>query len=374
MPLTDHQIKSLKPTEKRYSKSDGNGLSIDIMPTGKKSWTLEITQNGKRTRKKLGDYPTITLKEARELAIQHKRRAILGVGDMPLADVIAEWLTLNSPHWTSDKYRQTVIYRLDLIAKSIAHLPISQISRNDVTTATLDILPHGHETAHRALRLLKAVFDFAVIKQYTDNNPCLLVDKLIPKTKTTNMPCLDFDEMGAFWQAVFATPADRKITISLMLYCYLAVRPSELANAKWDEFDLKKGVWIIPPHRIKTRTEHSVPLAPQPLALLQELHATAKGEYLFPSRTRPYAPMPIETPLALIKRAGYGGKMTTHGFRSLFSTYANESQLWQFDVIERCLAHAPQGAVRHAYNRAEYWEHRVKLMTWWADIVQQWLV
>lgn len=158
-----------------------------------------------------------------------------------------------------------------------------------------------------------------------------------------------------------------------MLYCYLAVRPSELAGAKWAEFDLDNAVWIIPPSRIKTRTEHSVPLALQPLAILKELYANAKGEYVFASRTKPYQPMPTQSPLALIKRAGYNGRMTTHGFRSLFSTHANESRLWTANVIERCLAHAPKGAVRHAYNRAEYWEHRVKLMDWWADIVDKWL-
>ncbi|MDO4700779.1 MAG: Arm DNA-binding domain-containing protein [Moraxella sp.] len=58
--LTDNKIKGLKPTEKRCSLSAGEGLSIDVMPTGKKSWTLEYTKNGKRTRKKLGDYPLIS--------------------------------------------------------------------------------------------------------------------------------------------------------------------------------------------------------------------------------------------------------------------------------------------------------------------------
>ena len=60
----------------------------------------------------------------------------------------------------------------------------------------------------------------------------------------------------------------------------------------------------------------------------------------------------------------------THGFRSLFSTSANESQLFSDDVIERCLAHVPRNKIRPAYNRAEYWQHRVELMQWWADIVE----
>ena len=85
-------------------------------------------------------------------------------------------------------------------------------------------------------------------------------------------------------------------------------------------------------------------------------------------------PMPVETPLAAIKRAGYGGQMVTHGFRSLFSTSANESQLFSDDVIERCLAHVPRNKIRSAYNMAEYWQHRVELMQWWADIVDDWLV
>ena len=83
--------------------------------------------------------------------------------------------------------------------------------------------------------------------------------------------------------------------------------------------------------------------------------------------------MTIETPLAVIKRAGYGNQMVTHGFRALFSTHANNSQLWDSDVIERCLAHVEKNKGRAAYNRAEYWEHRVKLMQWWADIVQKWI-
>ena len=101
MALTDNQIKSLKPKEKRYSKSDSGGLSIDVMPSGKKSWTLEYTKNGKRTRKKLGDYPLITLKEARALADKAKRLAILGLTDVTLQQVIDEWVNLHTPQWTS---------------------------------------------------------------------------------------------------------------------------------------------------------------------------------------------------------------------------------------------------------------------------------
>ena len=83
--------------------------------------------------------------------------------------------------------------------------------------------------------------------------------------------------------------------------------------------------------------------------------------------------MPIETPLAAIKRAGYSGTMTTHGFRALLSTNANESKEFDKDVIERHLAHVPLNKGRAAYNRAKYWDERVRLMDWWADIVTPWI-
>lgn len=372
MALTDNQIKSLKPTQKRYSKSDGGGLSIDVMPTGKKSWTLEYTKNGKRTRKKLGDYPLISLKEARALADKEKRLAILGLTDVTLQQVIDEWVNLHTPQWTSEKYKYTVMHRIELVTANLTNRPITDISRADISDKILAILERGTETAHRCLRILNSIFDYAIIKQYVQVNPCHLVDKLIPERKVKNMACLTFDEMPKFWQDINHTIAKHEIKQALMLYCYLAVRPNELAGAKWEEFDLDKAVWVIPAYRMKVRQEHLVPLAPQPLAILRALHEKRTNEFVFPHRLKPYQPMPIETPLALIKRAGYGGRMTTHGFRSLFSTYANESQLWTADVIERCLAHTPAGNVRHAYNRAEYLEHRTKLMTWWADIVEKW--
>ncbi len=83
--------------------------------------------------------------------------------------------------------------------------------------------------------------------------------------------------------------------------------------------------------------------------------------------------MRSESILAVIKRSGYAGRMTTHGFRSLFSTVVNESNLFNPDAIERQLAHVPQNRIRSAYNRAQYWDERVKLMEWYSDVVKKWM-
>ena len=54
-------------------------------------------------------------------------------------------------------------------------------------------------------------------------------------------------------------------------------------------------------------------------------------------------------------------------------TVVNESNLFNFDAIERQLAHVPQNRIRSAYNRAQYWDERVKMMNWYSDQVKLWL-
>lgn len=59
---TNNKIKGLQSTEKRCSLSVGEGLSIDVMSSSRKSWVLEYTALGKCKRKKLGEYLAISLK------------------------------------------------------------------------------------------------------------------------------------------------------------------------------------------------------------------------------------------------------------------------------------------------------------------------
>lgn len=369
--ITDQKIKGLKAKEKRYSLSAGDGLSIDVMPTGRKSWVLEYTALGKRKRKKLGEYPAVSLKQARELAQKMKDNSGLIIINM--RDLVNEWLAIYSKQWSSEKYKNTVIYRLDYITADFADVAVSDVSRAMVSKAISKMIENGtYETAKRSLRLLNQVFNYAIAHEYTNNNPCVLVDKIIPNHNVKNMPTLTADRMNEFWQAIHNTPTISNAVVALSLANYLAVRPSELCNAKWCEFDLDNAVWIIPTHRMKMRLEHAVPLAKQPLSILRSLYdERIDNGYVFKHRSDPNKPMPIESVLAIIKRAGFGGQMTTHGFRSLFSTVTNDSGLWRADVIERQLAHTKKD-IRHVYNRAEYWEERVKLMAWWADLVADW--
>ena len=146
------------------------------------------------------------------------------------------------------------------------------------------------------------------------------------------------------------------------------VRPGELRQAEWSEFDLNAAEWRIPAAKMKMRDQHTVPLPRQCLAILQDLQPlTGKGRYLFPSVRYRDRPMSSNTLNGALRRMGYGSEeMTAHGFRALASTRLNE-QGWRPDVIERQLAHAERNAVRASYNRASYLEERRQMLQAWSD-------
>jgi len=146
-----------------------------------------------------------------------------------------------------------------------------------------------------------------------------------------------------------------------------AVRPGELRGARWDEIDADRALWRIPAERMKMKTEHTVPLSRQSLAVLERMRPlSGAGALVFPSPFYPGKPLSEGTLNSALARMGYKGMATAHGFRTLFSTCANEAG-WNADVIEKQLAHEERDEVRGAYNRASWLPERTKLMQWWAD-------
>lgn len=148
------------------------------------------------------------------------------------------------------------------------------------------------------------------------------------------------------------------------------VRTGELINAKWSEFDLDGQRWDIPAVRMKMRTAHIVPLSSQAVQVLLVLkEISGHREYLFPSERDYSKPMSNNTILGALKRMGYAGQMTGHGFRGLASTLLHE-QGYDHQHIELQLAHQERNSVSAAYNHAIYLAQRTRMMQDWGDFVE----
>jgi integrase len=149
------------------------------------------------------------------------------------------------------------------------------------------------------------------------------------------------------------------------------VHTSELIGAKWAEFDMDAARWNIPAARMKMRDPHIVPLASQTIEVLEMLRLlTGSSEWLFPGDRSSKKPMSNNTILGALKRMGYKGRMTGHGFRGLASTILHE-QGYPHEHIELQLAQAPRNAVSAAYNHARYLEPRAKMMQEWAHFLER---
>lgn len=123
--------------------------------------------------------------------------------------------------------------------------------------------------------------------------------------------------------------------------------------------------------------EHIIPLSTQATGLLEDLAKRERNivpdNLVFTSLSSKKRPYCISAPLLAIRRMGYStAELSIHGFRSSFSTLSMESELWDAELIEMCLAHVQQNKVRAAYNRSRRLEERSKLMQWWPDSLDEW--
>jgi integrase len=158
------------------------------------------------------------------------------------------------------------------------------------------------------------------------------------------------------------------VRLVLQMMALVFVRTGELIPAQWSEFDRREKLWSIPAERMKMRGPHLVPLSRQQLTVLEELWERRRNDaWVFPGeRSCPY--MNKNSMLGALKRMGYKGEMTGHGFRGLASTILNEMG-YSRAHIEMQLAHAPKNEVEAAYNKALYLPQRRVMMQGWADFL-----
>ena len=161
------------------------------------------------------------------------------------------------------------------------------------------------------------------------------------------------------------------VRTELIFSAYVFQRPTEVRKAKWEEFDLDAGRWVIPAERMKRDREHWVPLAKQVVEMLRA-HAGVVGSkgWLFPGR-RYLQPLSEGSLEAAVHSIGYKGRHTPHGFRAMAHTTLAEHLKIDERFIEKQLSHEEENKVKRAYNRAEYWEERVTMMQRWADFLDE---
>jgi len=250
------------------------------------------------------------------------------------------------------------------------------ITRKDILEILKDIesRPNPPLTALRKVRQRVEAIFWYVIDTYEiiDNNPAANIKSTsFKKVPVQNLRALKSEELPELMKRIDSYTGFMTTKLALKMLVHTFVRHSELRYAQWTEIDWDKKLWTIPKERMKADKEHLVPLSKQVIEILRELESF-NGHYpfIFASNHKPNTqPISENAILVMLKNIGMWQKTTAHGFRSTFSSLANEQQI-NPDVIERQLAHSPSDKVRAAYNRSEYLPQRVELMQWYSDWIE----
>ena len=272
------------------------------------------------------------------------------------------------------RYSALLLARLEAdIFPHIGSRPIAEIGAPELLEALRKVEKRGViETARRLRQSCGQVFRYAIATGLAKYDPsAALRGALGSPGRARGHKAMPLNEVPTFLKALENYDGDARTRIALRLMVLTFARTTELRSAQWSEFENledKEPLWRIPSDRTKMKREHLVPLAPQAVALLQELRSLPGSQaspFLFPSPSRDGF-MSNNTMLYALYRMGYHGRATVHGFRAMASTALNEKG-FRPDVIERQLAHQEKNAVRAAYNRAEYLNERRAMLTYWAD-------
>lgn len=382
MALTEMTIRNAKAPEKPVKLYDAGGLLLLVTPAGGKWWRLKYRFEGKEKMLSLGTYPETGLKAAREKRDEARkllsqgidpsaeRRATKTAASETLEAVYREWMEKFSPRWSAS-HKENVCRHLEKNALPwIGARPIAELKAADVLAVLRRIEARGAlESTHRTKQALGQVFRYAVATGRAERDPTAdLRGAIPPPDKSSFAAITEPREIAALLRAIDAYQGSFVVRCALRLSALVFVRPGELRQAEWSEFDLERAEWRIPAAKMKMGEAHVVPLSTQSLAVLEEIRPlTGTGRYVFPSERGKDRPMSDGTVLAALRRMGYGSDaMTAHGFRAMASTILNE-QGWNRDAIERQLAHAERNKVRAAYHRATHLPERREMMQAWAD-------
>ncbi|EFN2569259.1 tyrosine-type recombinase/integrase [Escherichia coli] len=384
MPLNDMQIRRAKPEAKAYTLGDGQGLSLLVEPNRSKSWRFRYRYAGKPKMISLGVYPTITLAEARSR--RDEARKIVAEGKNPsevrkeqklalriqsenaFEKIAREWHQMKSAKWSAGYASDIIEAFQNDIFPYVGARPVGEIKPLELLNVLRKIEKRGAlEKMRKVRQRCSEVFRYAIATGRAEFNPAADLSSALEVHKSNHFPFLKSDEIPDFLRALDSYTGSRLVQIATKLLMVTGVRTIELRAALWQEFDLDNAIWEIPAERMKMRRPHLVPLSTQALGFLNELKSmTGNYRYVFPGRNDPNKPMSEASVNQLIKRIGYAGKLTGHGFRHTLSTILHENG-FNTAWIEMQLAHVDKNSIRGTYNHAQYFEKRKVMMQWYSD-------
>ena len=392
-PTSRLNTKAVEARKRPGYVCDGGGLYLQVSASRSKSWIFRYSMNRRTREMGLGSLDAVSLAKAREKAAEARKLLADGIDPIEariekriaedadrakaitFAKCAEKYVAAHRAGWKNAKHAAQWTATLETYANPVfGMLPVSSVDTPHVLRALEAIWTKKTETASRLRSRIERVLDWATTRGYRmGDNPARwrghlqnLLPRIEKRRRVRHHPALPYGQLAKFVAAL--RNQNGTAACALEFTILTAARTSEVINATPDEFDLDRGVWIIPAQRMKAGREHRVPLSPRALALVRE--QIGQGHlHVFPGmrESRPLSNMAM---LQLLQRMGRDD-LTVHGFRSTFRDWCAEATSYAREVCEMALAHTISDQAEAAYRRGDLFEKRRRLMNDWACFCTQ---
>nr|WP_277403417.1 site-specific integrase [Achromobacter insuavis] len=283
----------------RIARSDGDGLTFTLSAAGTATWVLRYRIGGPQKEVTIGNYPDVTLAEARKTA--RKLRAAIDSGDDPAVEKRQEKARVTKIATVRQLVEDfkgkklgglavdTVRYRIwdldKIILPKLGSLPVDQVQPADVV--------HMIETANRTwtiskriLTSAKMLFAHACGLRLINVNPVVGIDLVAlrgPRPPVRRRVMLTEPELRTLLADIEDIGTENALALRILLAT--CVRSTELATARWEYVDLDAGRWIVPEQNVKVRRAFMVPLTPTVVGWFRQLQELAgTSDWVLPAR------------------------------------------------------------------------------------------
>lgn len=397
--LSDAKIRTLKPQEKTYRILDADRLYIEIRPSGVKIWRFKFVLNGKESSMSLGEYPSVTLAEARIL--KDEMRVKLAKGIHPVEDrkkIKAEILAVEKNTFDSiakEFYSERMISKssdykdkfLIALEKDISPI-IGNKNIRDVTAAdVLLILKNtvervrresggkrtGESAAIQNRRFLGGVTRYAIATLRSENDPTYAVRDTIKRPEVRHARALTREERRQARTSLSKYNGTQTVKNAGFILLYTMLRAVEIRRMEWDWVDFENMLITFPREAMKKSRIHVLPISSQVEKILKDqFEISSDNRLVFPAifSQKSDGMLAKETLNSMLEYMGLKG-VTTHDFRATASTLLYEKgyeEAW----VERQLAHAETNKTKASYDHSKHLNQRRKMLQDWADIVDSW--
>lgn len=411
--LKPAQIKNLKPKHAdrptSYPVGGVAGLYIQVTPNYARSWLLKTTYAKKRHEIGLGPYPEINPGKARDKARRVKDQIREGVDPIAIkrelnknmmqahlfettfTEAFEDFLPIKQSQLTSAKYRDQwgdsiKTYALPVIGSK----PVSEITHSDVADVLLPIWQEKNPTAQKLREKLKAIFDYAIGKEWrTEPNPVAKDGKLSlvlqSVSSKSNYPALQLKDAQKWWSDL--SKREGNSALALQFQAMTATRTGAVRLATWGEIDFESRVWTVQPERegskiLSGERAKRVPLTDEMLEILRRTESHGNNSLVFPA---PRGGGMSDASLGAVMRKIHDARhkvdgvgyidaaskkpAVPHGVRSTFKAWARELTTYDYEMSEIALWHKVGGRVQQAYDRTDMLEKRRKMMQDWYNFL-----